>query len=83
MADTHECQFADANDYADHVEHCLRCDAIPTPPRTPDELAVILFEYPRFLAEYLPLLLHDTPTRRAAVGFIAEVSDGDESASQF
>jgi hypothetical protein len=67
-------RFRDADEYAEHVEHCLRrdVDVIPAPPVTPDELAVILFEHPRLAVEYLPLLLGDTDCRRAAIEFVAD-----------
>lgn len=61
--------------YSKHVAMYVECGAIPRPPETPEELLVITEEFPHLLPAYLPLLVMDTPTRRAAVRLVAEVPD--------
>ena len=68
-------QFRDANEYAEHVEHCLHCGTIPMPPSTAEELLVITDEHPHLAAEYLPPALTDTPFRRVLSDLAAEIPD--------
>lgn len=66
-------EIAFASAYAQIIAHCLRRGDIPRPPVSSAEVAVIRYEYPKLLAEWLPLLLTDTPFRRAAEEFVTEV----------
>lgn len=68
-------QFADADDYEEHVANFVRNDVTPSPPMTKAEALVIWDEYPKLLAEYLPLILADTPCRRAFLELMAEIQD--------
>lgn len=64
-----------AIEYSKLVAKYVDCNSIPRPPETPEELLVIVDEYPQMLSAYLPLTLTDTPFKRALAELVAEIPD--------